>query len=343
LYNLSFSGLETQLRTLLAIPPHPPVNIQYIDNENELITLTSDLELDEAVRVAAGGLLRVVVTFQPGFVLHSQPAPVQMQNAEFIMPPPKSEVSEDVVPIERAKPEVKEKKSWKEKKADRQEVKLARQQAKADSKLSRLQKKSGGQESLPQPEAHMPRERSAADKLVARHVKDVTFTDGTEIAPSTAFVKTWKMRNEGCVWPAGCRLMFVGRNSDQMGGPDFVPVPVEGPVQPNQEVDVSVPLLSPSEPGRFIGYWRLCTPEGKKFGQRVWVSITVTGSSSSSDDVVIAESSEGAYEELVQQIEQMGFNLKKKALVRLLQKHNGQLDKVVQVLNKRKKGLKTNV
>merc|ERR1712093_553056 len=65
--------------------------------------------------------------------------------------------------------------------------------------------------------------------------------------------------------------MYVG--GDQMEGGHSVALPGDGTVAPGQEVDVSVDLVSPPEYGRYVGYWRLVTPENRKFGQRVWVNI----------------------------------------------------------------------
>lgn len=42
-------------------------------------------------------------------------------------------------------------------------------------------------------------------------------------------------------------------------------------LQPGEEMDISVPLVAPNAPGRYTAYFRLAGPEGKKFGQRVWV------------------------------------------------------------------------
>jgi len=188
-------------------------------------------------------------------------------------------------------------------------------------------------------------ERQAKDctggkkKLIARHVKDVTVEDGTEFPPNTSFAKIWRVRNEGIEWPVGCRLLFVGRNSDRMGAPDSVEIP--GPVLSNQELDISVGLVAPAEPGRYTGYWRMCTLEGKKFGQRLWVSITVANSSSSSPG-----ENGGSFQtpdetknldEVVKKIQGMGIGAKIPKIVRLLRKHNGNIDMVVQILVKKSK------
>ena len=58
-----------------------------------------------------------------------------------------------------------------------------------------------------------------------------------------------------------------------MHAPPSVPLPTSLPVPPDGEIDVSVDFITPSRPGLYAGFWRLCLPDGKKFGQRVWVKI----------------------------------------------------------------------
>jgi len=166
-------------------------------------------------------------------------------------------------------------------------------------------------------------------KLIARHVKDVTIEDGTQLPPATPFVKTWRVRNEGPAWPAGCQLHFLSKRcGDIMSGPDFVTI--EGPVETNQEVDVSVNLVSPAKPGRYVGFWKLCTPNGRKFGQRMWVSIIVpaSNSSSSDEDDRVADQ----YALLVDTILAQGFDVKRHRVFRLLEKHNGDMQVVSNIL-----------
>lgn len=43
----------------------------------------------------------------------------------------------------------------------------------------------------------------------------------------------------------------------------------------DQELDIAVDFISPELPGRYISYWRMASPSGQKFGQRVWVLIQV--------------------------------------------------------------------
>ncbi|GFZ03869.1 ubiquitin-associated (UBA)/TS-N domain-containing protein [Actinidia rufa] len=44
------------------------------------------------------------------------------------------------------------------------------------------------------------------------------------------------------------------------------------------ELDVAVDFTAPEHPGRYISYWRMASPSGQKFGQRVWVLIQVDAS-----------------------------------------------------------------
>jgi hypothetical protein len=79
------------------------------------------------------------------------------------------------------------------------------------------------------------------------------------------------MRNTGtCAWEAGTKLAFV--SGDQMDGPPAVSV---GPVAPNSGTQVSVNLVAPSAPGTYKGYWRLQSPDGTKYGSKIYVEIVV--------------------------------------------------------------------
>jgi len=120
-----------------------------------------------------------------------------------------------------------------------------------------------------------------ADRLMARHVADVTIPDNSELPADTPVTKTWRLRNPGTTeWPAGSQLLFISHRGDSLDGPERVVL--EAPVFPQQEVEVSVPFITPTEPGRYVGYYRMATPDGAKFGQRVWVSFLIPAGVTSS-------------------------------------------------------------
>lgn len=127
-------------------------------------------------------------------------------------------------------------------------------------------------------------------KLASRFVSDVSIFDGTQMEPGTKFTKIWKMKNAGEVaWPPGCILQFVG--GDQMGAPQMTLISADDqrPILPGEEIDVAVDMCAPSDIGRYLGYWRIGTTFGRKFGQRVWCTIQVVDSSQTVGEELPAE------------------------------------------------------
>jgi hypothetical protein len=113
------------------------------------------------------------------------------------------------------------------------------------------------------------------NKPAARFISDVSIHEGTQMMPKTKFTKIWRIKNSGEVpwWPRS-KLAFVG--GDQLSAEPWAPLPSGAPIQPGQEVDVAVEMVAPEDPGRYVSYWRLTGPMGRrKFGQRMWVHMQV--------------------------------------------------------------------
>jgi hypothetical protein len=123
-----------------------------------------------------------------------------------------------------------------------------------------------------------PTNTSTPEAPKAEFVQDVTIPDGTEMRPNQAFTKTWRYRNSGTVpWGEGVKLVFVpgsisGYQSNQMSGPESISVPN---VAPGDEVDLSVNLVAPAQPGRYRSYWRLKLPNGDWLEDNHYVEIVV--------------------------------------------------------------------
>jgi hypothetical protein len=106
-----------------------------------------------------------------------------------------------------------------------------------------------------------------------------TIDDGTKFAPGTAFVKTWRMLNNGqTTWGPGYELVYV--SDAKLGAPDKVSLPLNVP--PNQLVEINVNMVAPNELGTFKGYWRLRNSSGQFFGDLIWIEIVVSESGASS-------------------------------------------------------------
>ena len=98
--------------------------------------------------------------------------------------------------------------------------------------------------------------------LNATFIADMTIPDGTLLAPHTAFVKTWRITNDGtCQWD-DYELVYIA--GDQMTGPAAVKIPAAAP---GQAIDVSVDLTAPGTPGDYTGTWRLRASNGAIFGE----------------------------------------------------------------------------
>lgn len=112
-------------------------------------------------------------------------------------------------------------------------------------------------------------------KLDSRFILDVNVLDGTIMAPLTAFTKIWRMRNNGTViWPRGSQLQWIGGDRLSHSVSVDIEIPNDG-LSVENELDIAVDFTAPELPGRYISYWRMASPSGQKFGQRVWVLIQV--------------------------------------------------------------------
>ncbi|KAI9841035.1 MAG: hypothetical protein M1838_003797, partial [Thelocarpon superellum] len=132
------------------------------------------------------------------------------------------------------------------------------------------------------------RSTEASVLMQAHFVKD-SVPDGTQVPRNHIFTQTWTLANTGMVpWPRGCLIKFVGgdnmRNVDP-AHPSSV-ADLERSTESNiveveelkvgEHYDFSVTLRAPSRPGKAISYWRMTSPDGEKFGDRLWCDVDVT-------------------------------------------------------------------
>jgi hypothetical protein len=114
----------------------------------------------------------------------------------------------------------------------------------------------------------------------AAYVRDITYPDGTTVGASSAFTKTWRLKNVGtCSWTTSYALVFF--SGDAMNGP--AAQALTGKVDPGQEVEISVNLVSPAKDGNYRGNWKLRNGSGTLFGvgtnaaNPFWADINVKG------------------------------------------------------------------
>lgn len=113
---------------------------------------------------------------------------------------------------------------------------------------------------------------SPQDKLPSMaFIRDVTIGEGESVPPNTAFVKTWRIQNNGIIaWPNGVFLKYT--SGDQLGPVNLVSVKS---LSAGEFYDLSVNMISPAKTGMYQGQWRMCTPSGQYFGDVIWVILCV--------------------------------------------------------------------
>lgn len=107
------------------------------------------------------------------------------------------------------------------------------------------------------------------------NLDDRNMTAPPPVSPGQAFQKGWRISNSGsCTWNSGYRLVFVNGNRPEasMGGQ---PTPIQGLVATGQAFDIYVNLIAPLQPGVYQGFWQVVDPQGRSFGDRIWVGISV--------------------------------------------------------------------
>lgn len=120
---------------------------------------------------------------------------------------------------------------------------------------------------VPQPAGPAEPVPVAAPILGARFVRDVTVPDGAAVASGTPLVKTWALRNTGNTAWEGVRLVHVG--GDALGAAPAV----EAHAEPGATAEISVELVVPGRPGRYVGRWQLEAADGRRFGPVIWVDL----------------------------------------------------------------------
>ncbi len=113
--------------------------------------------------------------------------------------------------------------------------------------------------------------KPAACNNVIGYLEDVTYSDGTVVAPGQTFLKEWEVINySDCNWEDGYHLFFISGN--QMGAPDYVDIPH---IPIGARGKISVELTAPTEPGEYRSEWKLFGKDNRFFGESLIANIVV--------------------------------------------------------------------
>ena len=108
--------------------------------------------------------------------------------------------------------------------------------------------------------------------LSAEFIADVTVPDDTEIETGTAFIKSWRVRNNGTLpWGSDFTLHFT--KGTPMAADRVVDLPT---LAPSAEIDISLQLTAPFTRGTHFCDWRFKDAAGNFFGDTLFARIQVT-------------------------------------------------------------------
>merc|ERR1712137_1330430 len=279
------------------------IQVRYIDDEDDHVTVTSNMELLEAFDMSQA-TLKLFITPQSAEESDSEFVKVSKDGQRTAVL--NSKVSKEDLAKEK-KAEEAEKKAQAEAEAEAEAAKaLAESMAKAAAKAlleeeEKAEAKKKAKEAAEKKARKAEREAKKAEreakrkkllqekafraKLGTLFVKDVTIPDNMEVAPGQELKKTWAIKNNGSVaWPEG---VHVGR-SNKKGGIIHVAdtkVPVK---KPGEIAHITVVMKAPMKAGNHTSANYFLVHDGKKFGNEFWAIVKVkkTPKSKKSEDDV---------------------------------------------------------
>jgi hypothetical protein len=103
-------------------------------------------------------------------------------------------------------------------------------------------------------------------------LEDISIPDGTAVQPEEILEKTWLVENSGtCNWESGYRLKLVA-------GP-AMNVSVEQalyPARSGTQASIRLVFTAPLESGAYRSAWQAYDPQGKAFGESIFIDIVVS-------------------------------------------------------------------
>ena len=105
-------------------------------------------------------------------------------------------------------------------------------------------------------------------------VADETIPDGTAVQPGQTIDKRWRVRNAGtCNWDGRYRLRHIAGQS--LGAPEEMAL---YPARAGAEATIRIVFTAPQTPGQYFSTWQAVDPQGRPFGDPIYMQIVVVKS-----------------------------------------------------------------
>jgi hypothetical protein len=123
----------------------------------------------------------------------------------------------------------------------------------------------------PAPLSTLPPTRQANCLNQLKFRDDLTVPDGTQVRPGQKITKRWLISNQGsCNWDQSYSLQLIS-------GLALGAETRQGlyPVRQNSEAVLEIVFSAPDNPGRYNTWWQAYDPYGNRFGDPVYMEISV--------------------------------------------------------------------
>jgi len=263
--SLSYANLVQQLTKCYQLPSSTALVVRYRDDEKDWISMSSDQELGFAATFGNPIMLAITessVVGQPAMENSDGPrgGHHRCERRRHRHCPPRH-CGSFGGPVCSEQDELKRK----ELKEARREAWRAWREAKGEG----FRRHGGGCFDVPE------RKGEGFRRHGVRLVSDVTVPDQIRFHSGETFLKVWKLRNESSVaWPANLQLVF--RRGSQMTS--ATSIALGKAVLPNEEIELSVPMVAPLIPGDHLCVWRMSADQDGNqcfFGRPLKVKIAV--------------------------------------------------------------------
>ena len=110
-----------------------------------------------------------------------------------------------------------------------------------------------------------------ADSL--RYIEDLNIPDGSQVSSGESLDKRWSVENNGsCNWDKGYHLKLIA-------GPELGASAEQAlyPARSGSQVTIRIIFTAPTEAGVYRSAWQAYNPDGRPFGDPVFIEIQVGG------------------------------------------------------------------
>mgnify|MGYP001121421203 CR=1 FL=1 len=100
---------------------------------------------------------------------------------------------------------------------------------------------------------------------------DLTIPDGMEVSPGQELTKRWLISNDGsCNWNRSYSLQLISGLS--LGASKKQEL---YPARQSAEAVIEILFRAPDNPGNYNSWWQAYDPDGNRFGDPIYIEITV--------------------------------------------------------------------